>query len=324
MGHSRLSDPPPTCKQCATFSGYHHGRAVGLDNRGHCCSFRFGESPSSLEVSGQWLIRHAQAYASSLAALLLNVPTAKSSTVSFHATLATLGVLGAYAYRDVWPLVAFGLSPADAHEGWLIWTKISLAGIAGILVPMAEPHIYIPFDPLVRTRDLSPPSWPTNCPEQRPQAYSNPEQTTSLLGFITWSFVSPLIAKSQRVPHLAFDMLPPMLDTDEMHALRPRSTLYLDPLAVSSRCVSVYRALLVMFAGSWVRQTVLLILSALATLGSPVGTNRLLRYIEHGGEGAVVRPWVWIALIALAPLVQCGPSSCPLTTSRAPPLRSMP
>jgi hypothetical protein len=101
-------------------------------------------------------------------------------------------------------------------------------------------------------------------------------------------------------------MLPPMLDTDEMHALRPRSTLYLDPLAVSSRCVSVYRALLVMFAGSWVRQTVLLILSALATLGSPVGTNRLLRYIEHGGEGAVVRPWVWIALIALAPLVQCG------------------
>jgi hypothetical protein len=160
MGHSRLSDPPPICKQCATFPGYHHGRAVGLDNRRYCCSFRFGESPSSLEVSGQWLIRHAQAYASSLAALLLYVPTAKSSTVSFHATLATLGVLGAYAYRDVWPLVAFGLSPADAHEGWLIWTKISLAGIAGILVPMAEPHIYIPFDPLVRTRDLSPPSWP--------------------------------------------------------------------------------------------------------------------------------------------------------------------
>jgi hypothetical protein len=52
-------------------------------------------------------------------------------------------------YRNVWPLITFTLAPADAHEGWLIWTKIALAGVAGIVVPMAEPTVYIPFDPTV-------------------------------------------------------------------------------------------------------------------------------------------------------------------------------
>jgi hypothetical protein len=92
-----------------------------------------------------------QAYALSLAALLLYVPLAKSSAVSFHATLATCGIFAAYLYRDVYPLITFTLDPADAEEGWLVWTKVAFAGVAGIFVPMVEPHMYIPYDPAVST-----------------------------------------------------------------------------------------------------------------------------------------------------------------------------
>ena len=34
----------------------------------------------------------------------------------------------------------------------------------------------------------------------------------------------------------------------------------------------------------------------------PIGTNRLLAYLETGGEGAIVRPWVWILCLVLGPL----------------------
>jgi hypothetical protein len=95
-----------------------------------------------------------QAYAWSLAVLLLYVPIHKSHTLSFHTTLATLSVAGAYTYRDVWPLVTFTLAPADGHEGWLIWTKIALAGLAGVIIPVLEPHVYIPFDPAVSSFSL--------------------------------------------------------------------------------------------------------------------------------------------------------------------------
>jgi ABC-type multidrug transport system fused ATPase/permease subunit len=99
-------------------------------------------------------------------------------------------------------------------------------------------------------------------------------------------------------------MLPPQLDTDQMRALGPRSSRYLDPFKTSNRKVSVYWGLLASFAGSWAAQAVLVTLNAFATLGSPVGTNRLLAYIESGGAHALVRPWVWIVFIALAPLIQ--------------------
>ena len=34
---------------------------------------------------------------------------------------------------------------------------------------------------------------------------------------------------------------------------------------------------------------------------SPLGLNRLLRYMETNGEGALVRPWMWIAWLFLGP-----------------------
>lgn len=42
----------------------------------------------------------------------------------------------------------------------------------------------------------------------------NPEQTASLLSFVFYSFLDPLVFLANRVPHLSYDMLPPLADYD--------------------------------------------------------------------------------------------------------------
>jgi hypothetical protein len=96
-------------------------------------------------------------------------------------------------------------------------------------------------------------------------------------------------------------MLPPMLDTDEMRALEPRGAHFFNSLVAP---VHIYWALLRMFAVSWARQTVLMVLYSCAMLCIPVGSNHLLGYVERGGIDARVRPWVWILLFGGAPLLQ--------------------
>ena len=36
---------------------------------------------------------------------------------------------------------------------------------------------------------------------------------------------------------------------------------------------------------------------------SPVSINRLLTYLEDGGEDAVVRPWVWFLFLFFGPVI---------------------
>jgi hypothetical protein len=147
-------------------------------------------------------------------------------------------------------------------------------------------------------------SFKTDNSFQNPQAEANPEQTASYFGFFSYNFLTPIIMQARRVAHLSFDMLPPQLDTDTMHALAPLSFRTLDPFNTPNRKVNVYWGILSSFAGSWTRQGILVTISAMAVLGSPIGTNRLLTYIESGGRDAVVRPWVWILFIALSPILQ--------------------
>ncbi|KAJ6468064.1 P-loop containing nucleoside triphosphate hydrolase protein [Mycena vitilis] len=47
----------------------------------------------------------------------------------------------------------------------------------------------------------------------------------------------------------------------------------------------------------------LLLLRVLTTMSGPFAMNRLLQYIETQDQGAIVRPWVWILIIVLGPVV---------------------
>lgn len=46
------------------------------------------------------------------------------------------------------------------------------------------------------------------------------------------------------------------------------------------------------------------VLVVCASIASPVGINQLLQYLEMRGEGLVVRPWVWVLWLLLAPMVK--------------------
>ena len=45
--------------------------------------------------------------------------------------------------------MTFTLRPLDAREGTLVWIKIGLLAVAGIVLPLTSPRQYIPIDPKV-------------------------------------------------------------------------------------------------------------------------------------------------------------------------------
>ena len=69
--------------------------------------------------------------------------------MSFHLSLVLLSVFAVYAYRDIWPLMTYTLRPRDEAEGRILWVKLALTALAGIIVPVFEPYPYIPLNPKV-------------------------------------------------------------------------------------------------------------------------------------------------------------------------------
>jgi hypothetical protein len=245
---------------------------------------------SSITVASDVFAHIAQAYGTLLSLALLIHPISQGRRFAAHATFASFSVFVCNFYRNVWPLMTVALSPADEHDP-LAWASLVLACIAGVIVPICEPHAYIPYDPA------------------SPQAQPSPEQTASLLSLVSYSFLDPIIFASTRARHLSVDVLPSQLDTDDIEALKPRAYRLLDPFhdaesrSGSPQRIHMLRGLLATFWHSWALQALLYALGPALRLGQPIGTNRLLAYLETHGAGTLVRPWVWIAWIALAPLV---------------------
>lgn len=132
--------------------------------------------------------------------------------------MVSFAVFAYYAYRDIWPLMTFTLRPADEAEGPLLWIKVGLAIWAGLLGPLVEPYSYIPLHPEVRLFDYL--YWLTTyLSTQDPTANPNPEQTASVLAWIFYAFLDPLIWRAYDLPHLSHDQLPPLADYDEAHYL---------------------------------------------------------------------------------------------------------
>ena len=73
-----------------------------------------------------------------------------SSLASGHLTFLLLIIWGLYVYRDVWPLATFTLTPEDSGEGWILWARVTLLTLSGVLVPLCIPRAYVPIDPEVR------------------------------------------------------------------------------------------------------------------------------------------------------------------------------
>ena len=104
-----------------------------------------------LAFSLESCIHLIQLYAAFLALVTVTARRVRASITSFHLSSLLLGTFSVYAYRDIWPLLTFTLSPADAYEGVLLWIKIGLLAFAAIVVPLLVPRQYIPIDPKVRS-----------------------------------------------------------------------------------------------------------------------------------------------------------------------------
>ncbi|KAH8978589.1 hypothetical protein EDB92DRAFT_2056103 [Lactarius akahatsu] len=182
-------------------------------------------------------------YAAFLGLMTLTARRVRASVASFHLSSLLLGTFSVYAYRNIWPLLTFTLSPVDACEGPLLWVRIGLLAFAAIVIPLLDPQQVI-----------------------------NPEQTASLLSMMLYTFLDPIVFLAYRVPHLSHDMLPPLADYDYTRNLVRRSFKHLDTFSGGPRR-HIFWGFMAVFRP----------------------------YLETRGEGAVVRPWVWVAYVFLGP-----------------------
>ncbi|KIP05211.1 hypothetical protein PHLGIDRAFT_534835 [Phlebiopsis gigantea 11061_1 CR5-6] len=225
-------------------------------------------------------------YASLLALCNALVSSRRSLTFSRHLSLVIFATLAVYIYRDLWPLMTFTLQPKDGAEGALLWVKIVLLFFSGALLPLLEPYPYLPYDP--------------SHPAQQP----SPEQTASIASFLTYVWLDPTIWRASQVPHLPSDDLPSLCDYDEVKNLIRRSYTKLDPFSGANSKRHLFWGLAKIFRQSLFYQSLALIGIAGSRMAVPIGLNRLLAYLETGGEGAVVKPWVWILWLGLGPIAK--------------------
>ncbi|KAJ7506775.1 P-loop containing nucleoside triphosphate hydrolase protein [Mycena galericulata] len=192
-----------------------------------------------------------------------------------HVNLVLFATFCVYAYRDVLPLATLNGSPSDLDEGPALWAKVALLGVTSIVIPLVTPVSYIPVDPL------------------NPMQVPNPEQTASILSFTFYSFLDPIIFLAYQKSELQEHELYPLCDTDYS------AYLYLDKTRrhIFFGLMRVFRRDFALLAG-------LLVFRVVTNYASPVAMNQLLRYIETDGQGATVRPWVWIAAIFLGPVLR--------------------
>ncbi|EMD39557.1 hypothetical protein CERSUDRAFT_111872 [Gelatoporia subvermispora B] len=204
-----------------------------------------------------------------------------SRLARLHLATVLVATWGVYAYRDIWPFATYTLRPIDAPEGRLLWTKIALLSVSGVVVPLVSPRQYIPLDPKNPMEPI-------------------PEQTASLLSLTLYFFMDSIIMAAWRTSHLALDELPHLADYDATTHLVSRSYPHLDPFQVKKKR-HLFFGLMGIFWKEYIVLFVMIVIRAVSTMASPIGINQLLKYLETGGVNADVRPWVWIMWLFLSP-----------------------
>ncbi|KZT29509.1 P-loop containing nucleoside triphosphate hydrolase protein [Neolentinus lepideus HHB14362 ss-1] len=226
------------------------------------------------------------AYTSILGFVSVSTKPRWASVANFHMVLILLFTAGVYTYRDLYPLATFTLSPIDLHEGWLLWSKIGLVLLSGVVIPLVIPRPYVPFDPKA-------------CPDPQP---TNPEQTASIFSLAVYSFLDPIVFKAYRLPHLSHTDLPPLADYDFGRNLVKRSFKHLDTFS-GAKGDWLFWGLMRVFRREYLTLAGLIFVRVVGSMLSPLAINRLLAFMQNGLESAIVRPWVWILFLFLGPVI---------------------
>ncbi|KAJ6594858.1 P-loop containing nucleoside triphosphate hydrolase protein [Mycena capillaripes] len=243
------------------------------------------EHEISDDVYGRVVLSVPYLYASILAAFSISPKNTRHRLIR-HANFVLFLAFCVYVYRDLFPLATFTGIPADRSEGQRMWAKIALLFITAVVVPLFTPRQYIPVDPL------------------NPQTVLNPEQTASIFSFAFYFFLDHIIFLAHRHSRLNEDELYPLCDTDTSTHLTKRSFKYLDSFSGSKSRRHLFFGLMRVYHREFTILAGLLLIRTATAMSGPFAMNRLLLYIEtREEEEATVRPWVWILVILLGPVV---------------------
>lgn len=197
-----------------------------------------------------------------------------------------LSILGVYIYRDMWPLATYTHQPKDLHEGYLLWLKIICSLVSGVVIPLITPRV-----PQILSRGLE---------KELPK-----ETTASWMSLLTYSYLDSLIFHSEISQLSGPEDFPEIPSSDRTSRIIQRTFPYLSRWhGAPERHVAW--SILALFKIEFCTLAGLLSIKALSNFAAPVAINRLLEHMEHGegaAGGSVLRPWVWVALLFLGPLV---------------------
>ncbi|KAF5389182.1 hypothetical protein D9757_003439 [Collybiopsis confluens] len=226
-------------------------------------------------------------YITCLSVLSVVPSPALSAMANRHANALLLSLFSVYAYRDIWPLFTFDKRSIDIDEGQILWLKVAALGIAAIAIPFACPNQ----------------AYPATMDQLNPET-TNPEEHASLLSLFTHSYSDSFIFERYRTKTpLTVDQLPPLANADHSDAVMPRILSILDPPSSAERpylfwgLLRAYRRRVCVLA-------FLNILQFALTFVAPISIKQVLSYLENNGEGATIRPWVWVSGLFLGPFLK--------------------
>ncbi|KAH9912641.1 uncharacterized protein B0H18DRAFT_889646 [Fomitopsis serialis] len=234
-------------------------------------------------------------YTSLLGVLSVAVNARSAKLATHHLALVLAFTWVVFVYRDIWPLATYTLQPIDGAEGALLWGMFALLTVAGVVVPLLVPRQYTPADPKNAWKPI-------------------PEQTASLLSMMLFLWLDPTVFEAYKVPHLPIEKLPPLADYDSAKHLVKRSFKRLDPFQVTKQR-HMFFGLMAVFRTEYIVLAITLTIQVVTSFASPLGIRNLLHYLETDGEGAVVRPWVWISWLFVGPMIGSIALQCYIFTT---------
>ncbi|KAJ7119016.1 P-loop containing nucleoside triphosphate hydrolase protein [Mycena epipterygia] len=220
-------------------------------------------------------------YASILALISVSSGRSWSTVATRHLNVLFCAIFFTYVYRDLFPLATFDRPQRDLHEGWFLWAKFGIITTIGIILPLTVPRAHLPLD--VKDSEAA-----------------SAEETASIISLVTYTFLDPLILLASRVPHLSYELLPLLADSNDAKNLKAASFTHLGVFSNGNRR-HVFFGLMRVFRADYTVMVLLSIVQVATSFSSPVAINRLLNYIETKGSSAAMRPCIWILLLLVGP-----------------------
>ncbi|KAJ7123848.1 P-loop containing nucleoside triphosphate hydrolase protein [Mycena crocata] len=278
LTHGRATPDDPSRKSWKDITLY--GGTIVLIHNLLCllaCLTLFGLSIATLD----WNI--TQLYTSLLSAVAISTNTKWGPVAGTHLNLILAVAFGVFFYRDIFPLATYTWPRQDAAEGLILHAKLIALTLAAVILPLVTPQTYVPVDP------------------KNPMPEPNAEQTASLLSLILFSFLDPIIWLAYKLPHLPYDLLPPLADTDYSENLKTRAFPNVDVFSGASQR-HVFFGIIKTFRTEYATIILMLLIYVVCSFASPIGINRVLAYLENSASDSEIRPFVWILWLALGPL----------------------